>query len=106
MAPPHLIAPATQVGACLWLLCFQFFVAEQIARLGWTGHYSMRGITSATWAQCVAARPVLFIAALGNERIVCAAGISDFYFGAVLDCCCRLRSSKAAIPLARFAPAS
>src|SRR5271156_5509570 len=32
----------TKVGACLWLLCFQFFVAEQIARLGWTGHYSMR----------------------------------------------------------------
>ena len=31
-----------KVGACLWLLCFQFFVAEQIARLGWTGHYSMR----------------------------------------------------------------
>ena len=29
------------VGACLWLFCFQFFIAEQIARLGWTGHYSM-----------------------------------------------------------------
>jgi hypothetical membrane protein len=27
--------------AGLWLSCFQFFVAEQIARLGWTGHYSM-----------------------------------------------------------------
>jgi hypothetical membrane protein len=26
----------------LWLLCLQFFVAEQIARMGWTGHYSMR----------------------------------------------------------------
>jgi hypothetical membrane protein len=31
-----------KVGACLWLLCFQFFVAEQFARMGWTGHYSMR----------------------------------------------------------------
>jgi hypothetical membrane protein len=28
-------------GPVLWLCCFQFFVAEQIARLGWTGHYSM-----------------------------------------------------------------
>jgi hypothetical membrane protein len=28
-------------GAVLWLCCFQFFVAEQIARLGWLGHYSM-----------------------------------------------------------------
>ncbi len=25
----------------MWLFCFQFFVGEQIARLGWTGHYSM-----------------------------------------------------------------
>jgi hypothetical membrane protein len=25
----------------LWLFCFQFFAAEQIARLGWRGHYSM-----------------------------------------------------------------
>jgi hypothetical membrane protein len=32
----------TKVGACLWLLCLQFFIAEQIARMGWTGHYSMR----------------------------------------------------------------
>ena len=31
-----------KLGACLWLLCLQFFVAEQIARIGWTGHYSMR----------------------------------------------------------------
>lgn len=31
-----------KVGACLWLLCLQFFIAEQIARMGWTGHYSMR----------------------------------------------------------------
>lgn len=31
----------TSIGACLWLCCFQFFVGEQIARLGWTGHYSM-----------------------------------------------------------------
>jgi hypothetical membrane protein len=30
-----------RLGAGLWLLCFQFFVGEQIARLGWTGHYSM-----------------------------------------------------------------
>jgi hypothetical membrane protein len=30
-----------RIGAGLWLLCFQFFVGEQIARLGWTGHYSM-----------------------------------------------------------------
>jgi hypothetical membrane protein len=30
------------VGACLWLCCFQFFIAEQIARLGWTRHYSMK----------------------------------------------------------------
>jgi hypothetical membrane protein len=29
-----------RVGAGLWSLCFQFFVAEQIARLGWPGHYS------------------------------------------------------------------
>jgi hypothetical membrane protein len=35
------MSPA-RVGACLWLLCLQFFVAEQIARMGWTGHYSMR----------------------------------------------------------------
>jgi hypothetical membrane protein len=31
----------TWLGALLWSLCFQFFVAEQIARLGWTGPYSM-----------------------------------------------------------------
>jgi hypothetical membrane protein len=30
-----------RLGAALWLCCFQFFVGEQIARLGWTGHYSM-----------------------------------------------------------------
>jgi hypothetical membrane protein len=30
-----------RLGAALWLLCFQFFVGEQIARLGWPGHYSM-----------------------------------------------------------------
>jgi hypothetical membrane protein len=34
--------PSAKLGACLWLLCLQFFVAEQIARMGWTGHYSMR----------------------------------------------------------------
>jgi hypothetical membrane protein len=30
-----------RLGAGLWLFCFQFFVAERIARLGWAGHYSM-----------------------------------------------------------------
>ena len=30
-----------RLGAGLWLFCFQFFVGEQIARLGWAGHYSM-----------------------------------------------------------------
>jgi hypothetical membrane protein len=30
-----------RLGAGLWLFCFQFFVGEQIARLGWTGHYSI-----------------------------------------------------------------
>ena len=30
-----------RLGAGFWLFCFQFFVGEQIARLGWTGHYSM-----------------------------------------------------------------
>jgi hypothetical membrane protein len=30
-----------RLGAGLWLFCFQFFVGEQIARLGWPGHYSM-----------------------------------------------------------------
>jgi hypothetical membrane protein len=29
------------VGFGLWSLCFQFFVGEQIARLGWPGPYSM-----------------------------------------------------------------
>ena len=31
------------LGAGWWALCFQFFVAEQIARMGWLGHYSMTG---------------------------------------------------------------
>src|ERR1700693_3875716 len=31
------------LGAGWWALCFQFFVAEQIARMGWAGHYSMTG---------------------------------------------------------------
>jgi hypothetical membrane protein len=31
-----------RLGAGLWLFCFQFFVGEQIARLGWAGHYSMK----------------------------------------------------------------
>jgi hypothetical membrane protein len=30
-----------RVAGGLWFCCFQFFLAEQIARLGWTGHYSM-----------------------------------------------------------------
>jgi hypothetical protein len=30
-----------RLGAALWLCCFQFFVGEQIARLGWPEHYSM-----------------------------------------------------------------
>ena len=29
-------------GALLWLGCLQFFVCEQLARLGWQGHYSLR----------------------------------------------------------------
>ena len=32
---------SSRIGPWLWLCCFQFFVAEQIARLGWPGHYSM-----------------------------------------------------------------
>jgi hypothetical membrane protein len=32
---------AGEWGAWLWLFCFQFFVAEQITRLGWVGHFSM-----------------------------------------------------------------
>jgi hypothetical membrane protein len=31
------------LGAGWWALCFQFFVAEQIARMSWPGHYSMTG---------------------------------------------------------------
>jgi hypothetical membrane protein len=34
---------APWLGAGWWALCFQFFVAEQIARLGWPGNYSMTG---------------------------------------------------------------
>lgn len=30
-----------RTGARLWFFCFQFFVAEEIARLSWPGHYSM-----------------------------------------------------------------
>ena len=29
-----------RIGAFLWLLCFQFFVAEQVARYAWTTPYS------------------------------------------------------------------
>ena len=32
---------SSRTGPWLWLCCFQFFVAEQIARLGWPTHYSM-----------------------------------------------------------------
>jgi hypothetical membrane protein len=31
------------LGAGWWALCFQFFVAEQIARMSWPGYYSMTG---------------------------------------------------------------
>ena len=31
-----------RLGAWLWLLCVQFFVAEAVATLGWAGHYSYR----------------------------------------------------------------
>ncbi len=31
-----------RAGAWAWLSCLQFFVAEQIARFGWQGHYSFR----------------------------------------------------------------
>jgi hypothetical membrane protein len=34
-------AMVSRWAATAWVCCFQFFVAEQIARLGWTGHYSM-----------------------------------------------------------------
>ncbi len=37
---PALTATARR-GSILWLLCFQFFVAEQLARLGVRGPYSM-----------------------------------------------------------------
>jgi hypothetical membrane protein len=33
--------PRRLAGFALWSLCFQFFVGEQIARLGWPGPYSM-----------------------------------------------------------------
>jgi len=32
----------TLAGAWAWLGCLQFFVAEQMARFGWQGHYSFR----------------------------------------------------------------
>jgi hypothetical membrane protein len=41
ISPPPQRGTQSHIGAWLWLFCFQFFVAEQIARLGWTGHYSM-----------------------------------------------------------------
>lgn len=36
-----LIPSSPTVGAALWLLCFQYFVAEQVARHGWSTPYSM-----------------------------------------------------------------
>ncbi len=33
---------ASRIAALLWLGCLQFFVCEQLARLGWQGHYSLR----------------------------------------------------------------
>lgn len=36
-----LLRRSSTIGAILWLLCFQYFVGEQTARLGWTTHYSM-----------------------------------------------------------------
>ncbi len=41
MALPGTATRAARSGAILWLLCFQFFVAEQIARLDVRGPYSM-----------------------------------------------------------------
>ncbi len=32
----------SRAGALLWLGCLQFFVCEQLARIGWQGHYSLR----------------------------------------------------------------
>ena len=41
-AMPSVVSyPRAPIGAWLWLFCFQYFVGEQLARLGWTGHYSM-----------------------------------------------------------------
>jgi hypothetical membrane protein len=43
----HLFRRGTGIGFVLWSVCFQFFVCEQIARLGWPGPYSMtRGYIS------------------------------------------------------------
>lgn len=36
-----LVSSRAILGAALWLLCFQYFVAEQVARLGWSTPYSM-----------------------------------------------------------------
>lgn len=48
-----------RAGAWAWLGCLQFFVAEQVARFGWQGHYSFRsnyisdlGARSCTAAIC------------------------------------------------------
>ena len=38
--PSPAITPATRAGAWLWVACLQFFVAEQVARRGWTLPYS------------------------------------------------------------------
>lgn len=46
LAPPrtrlYLLPAPSRIGALLWLGCLQFFVCEQLARLGWVGHYSLR----------------------------------------------------------------
>ncbi len=42
---PPLRSPGTgslfKLGAASWLLCFQFFIIEQVSTLAWPGHYSM-----------------------------------------------------------------
>ncbi len=42
MSAPRLQNTRERLGAASWFLCLQFFVAEQVAALGWRGHYSFR----------------------------------------------------------------
>ena len=45
MAESHTVntgSKRARAGAALWMLCVQFFVAEQVARRGWTLPYSFR----------------------------------------------------------------